>query len=866
MIISKRSKLTLIFALVVLLLMAAVNTPRFLEENTRESLRDSILRTAKIAVPLKDRILGQTITDKLVRLQTTGACQFCNLRNADLRGIDLHDADLRRANLSGASLTGTKLRGANLDGADLTGADLTRANLRRSNLTDADLTRADLTGAKLGGADLRGTKFPVANLSDVNLSGANLRGTILRGANLRGANLTGADLRGADLRETNLPEANLSDVNLSEVNLTGADLKGADLRETNLPGANLREVSLSGADLSGSDLTGAKLGGADLSDSSLNGANLTGADLTGTNLTGADLTGTNLKRGNLIGADLSGVDFREANLTDANLTGTNLSKVILTGTNLKRANLSEVNISGTNLSGLNLSGANLRGVDLTDSNLTGANLSGVDLSGMNLTGTILVQTSLSGANLSGVDLSGMDLTGANLSGVDLSGMNLTGTILVQTSLSGANLSGVDLSGMDLTGANLSGVDLSGMNLTGTDLTRTYLYDAKLVDVDLSRAKLVSTRLSRVDLTGTNLSGVELGGLELRESDWYLGKNLIEIKESRDYSQVTSFDLSRDVHYLTTKSGILYEFKNEEPTIRLNLNDDPDFIVSGHGGLLSVVSNNEFIYISYTSKGDETYGGYLVVDEYSKTFQKVRPIIRIGVSTLGDVGGTLLFDRYGKLYLSVGDGGTPNYAQDLNSLRGKILRFDVSKINPEPEIVAYGLRNAWKISVDSENRMFVGDCGHSKIESVYLLEDLYSTTPYNLGWPVFEGTERRKEDALSFQDTLAPIYEYRHYVGVGSCVIGGFYLDNLKVYLFGDLLSFIRLLKEDKDGKWHEVYFQRVPTDIWSFGYSDETKQLFVSGSSNVSELTIPSEQINLLPQIRLCRTIMPDETINNSGC
>jgi len=49
-------------------------------------------------------------------------------------------------------------------------------------------------------------------------------------------------------------------------------------------------------------------------------------------------------------------------------------------------------------------------------------------------------------------------------------------------------------------------------------------------------------------------------------------------------------------------------------------------------------------------------------------------------------------------------------QNLKSLRGKILRLDVSKLKLEPEIVAYGLRNPWKVSIDSKNRMFIGDCG------------------------------------------------------------------------------------------------------------------------------------------------------------
>ena len=96
------------------LLVAVVDIPRFLDETISGSVRASVLRTAKIAIPLKDRILGRTISDKLVRLQTTGACQFCDLTNADLSGLDLYDADLRWTDLSGANLTGADLRQAKL--------------------------------------------------------------------------------------------------------------------------------------------------------------------------------------------------------------------------------------------------------------------------------------------------------------------------------------------------------------------------------------------------------------------------------------------------------------------------------------------------------------------------------------------------------------------------------------------------------------------------------------------------------------------------------------------------------------------------------------------------------------------------------
>ena len=49
------------------------------------------------------------------------------------------------------------------------------------------------------------------------------------------------------------------------------------------------------------------------------------------------------------------------------------------------------------------------------------------------------------------------------------------------------------------------------------------------------------------------------------------------------------------------------------------------------------------------------------------------------------------------------------------------------------------------------------CGLWNSEAVYLLNDLYSGIPANIGWPVFEGSIRMLEDPLMFNDVLAPIF-------------------------------------------------------------------------------------------------------------
>ena len=519
-----------------------------------------------------------------------------------------------------------------------------------------------------------------------------------------------------------------------------------------------------------------------------------------------------LSQGDLKGNDLKGVDLRYAILSRANLSNTNLNGVIL-----HHANLSGANLSNSNLQDANLSNVNLTGVDLSNANLNGTILSYLNLSGVNLSGVDLRNKDLSGANLEGVDLSNKDLTGVNLSGVDLSNKDLTGTILIHSILSGANLKGVDLSNKDLTGVNLNGVDLSNKDLTGT-----ILKDAKKIEISLKKPN---------------------------NSNWTALNKFNNLN-------VTRYDLVGDVQYLATKEGFLFESENGESRLVLDLNNDSLFPFNNSGfetGLLGVASQNKLVYVSYTTKDyvsqragfDELFS--LVVDEYSMNFTKVRNIIKIdGLENL-HIAGDLKFDNLGKLYLSVGDSSTSgNYdsmqSQNLNSIRGKILRLDVSKLKLEPEIIAFGIRNPWGVTIDSKDRMFVLQCGQDKVEAVYLLNDLYSGIPANLGWPVFEGSIRLREDPLIFNDVLAPIFETTIRPG---CLTGGVYLNHIESFLFVDFYGTIRLLKQKENAEWYLHHEYKQEEFIWGIGLDKKTKKIFIAPNNLELEILVDQVKLNI---------------------
>jgi len=623
-----------------------------------------------------------------------------------------------------------------------------------------------------------------------------------------------------DLSNGNFKGSDLKGVDLRYATLIGADLSNTNLSKANLSNTNLSKANLSGVDLSNNDLTGVNLSGVDLSNT-----DLTGVTLIGVNLRNTDLTGTILVYANLSGANLSGVDLSNKDLTRVNLSGVDLSNKDLTGTILVYANLSGANLDGVDLRNTDLTGVNLSGVDLRNTDLTGVNLSGVDLrntdlTGVNLSGVDLSNKDLTRVNLSGVDLSNKDLTGVNLSGVDLRNTDLTGTILVRANLSGANLDEVDLSNKDLTGVNLSGVDLSNKDLTGT-----ILKDAKKIEISIK---------------------------DQNQSNW---PALNEIQNLN----VTRYDLSGNVQYLTTQEGLLFESKNDVSRLVLDLRNSANFFPTTSGGLLGVASQNNLVYVAYTSQdtSQDTISNpegppvwiSLVVDEYSMNFSKVRNIIKIeGFPSIHN-GGALQFDSLGKLYLSVGTGHTlptfsptpENHPQDLNDYRGKILRLDTSDLKLEPEIVAYGLRNPFGVTIDSKDRMFILQCGYESVEAVYLLNDLYSDIPVNFGWPVFEGSARMRADPLMFEDISAPIFETNIRPG---CLTAGVYLEDIESFLFGDFFGTIRLLKQQENGEWYLLHeYKQEKNMIWGFGLDKKTKKIFIA--PNNLELEISVDQVKL---------------------
>jgi glucose/arabinose dehydrogenase len=233
---------------------------------------------------------------------------------------------------------------------------------------------------------------------------------------------------------------------------------------------------------------------------------------------------------------------------------------------------------------------------------------------------------------------------------------------------------------------------------------------------------------------------------------------------------------------------------------------------GEQGLLSLAfhpdfTSNGFLYVYYTSapSGDVTIARYTrstidttVADPASRVV-----LLSIPKPTSGGVpftnhnGGKLNFGPDGHLYFATGDGGSgndpQNNAQDGSSLRGKMIRLDVSNPNPpfyfipadnpytsdpliRDEIWALGLRNPWRWSFDRlTNDMWIADVGQGTREEVNF-RAAGTTGGINYGWRCFEGfISTPGVPDCTPANYVPPIFDYTHDFATGGISVTGGYV-------------------------------------------------------------------------------------------
>lgn len=232
-------------------------------------------------------------------------------------------------------------------------------------------------------------------------------------------------------------------------------------------------------------------------------------------------------------------------------------------------------------------------------------------------------------------------------------------------------------------------------------------------------------------------------------------------------------------------------------------------------------NNGYFYVNYTRKAPVNDGATVIArykvsatDSNVADASSAHIILIVSQPYANHNGGCLQFGPDSYLYIGMGDGGSANdpqnYAQNLQSLLGKMLRINVDTVvaysipptNPfygsssaAGEIWAYGLRNPWRFSFDRiTHDMWIADVGQDAREEINF-QPAHSSGGENYGWKCYEGTNHVTTNcAVAPTGTVMPVFEYFHNNAGGYSVTGGYVYRSAKhknlwgAYFFADAVS------------------------------------------------------------------------------
>jgi len=319
-------------------------------------------------------------------------------------------------------------------------------------------------------------------------------------------------------------------------------------------------------------------------------------------------------------------------------------------------------------------------------------------------------------------------------------------------------------------------------------------------------------------------------------------------------------------FVVEQGGVISVFPNDPKVETKNVFLDIRSKVSNQGneeGLLGLAfhpdfESNGFFFVSYSvSSPRRTFISRFRVSPSNPNqgdLSSERVIMAIDQPFNNHNGGQLAFGPDGFLYISSGDGGSggdpQNHGQRRETLLGAILRIDVDRqsngrnyaipvTNPfvrnsenfAEEIYAYGLRNPWRMSFDSQTGLlWAADVGQDRYEEINIIK-----SGGNYGWRFMEGKHCfNPSQGCNQQGLEMPIWEYSHSNGDRS-VTGGFVyrgneVDELKgLYVYGDFISgrIWTLDFKDLQNPINKEIF-RVPFRISSFGV-DQNQELYICG-------------------------------------
>ncbi len=318
----------------------------------------------------------------------------------------------------------------------------------------------------------------------------------------------------------------------------------------------------------------------------------------------------------------------------------------------------------------------------------------------------------------------------------------------------------------------------------------------------------------------------------------------------------------DDRLFIVEQGGQIKILNADATINTTpfLNITSIISTGGERGLLGLAfhpdyANNGYFFVYYTDNSGDTQVARYTVDGSDPNIADPTSALLIFDAAQpysNHNGGCIQFGSDGYLYIGLGDGGSGgdpgNRAQNLTLPLGKMLRIDIDTTdggnnytipadnpfvgdpNALDEIWAYGLRNPWRFSFDSETDEFwIADVGQNQIEEINRVAG--DAAGLNYGWRCYEGSQPFNTSGCPDPSELTfPVAEYNH--SVGNSITGGYvyhgnvYSDIQDLYFFADIGGIIGTVDTDNNLVNHGDF-----TGFWvSFG-EDITGEIYIADIS-----------------------------------
>jgi hypothetical protein len=309
----------------------------------------------------------------------------------------------------------------------------------------------------------------------------------------------------------------------------------------------------------------------------------------------------------------------------------------------------------------------------------------------------------------------------------------------------------------------------------------------------------------------------------------------------------------------------------------------ELTTDGERGLLGLAFHPDYVangklYLNLTNEAGDTEVWEVTRsgDPNAADPASVRVLMTVDRTNANHNGGWMGFGPDAYLYIASGDSGgsgdPENAAQNINDLRGKMLRIDVNvdafpsdpsrnygipTDNPfvgadgSDEVFAYGLRNPWRASFDSETgALYIADVGEGAREEINHLAP-GTGAGVNFGWRFIEGSLELTPPSAQLV-LRGPVAEYGHGLDdfQGFSVTGGYVYHGpggaQGVYFFADFVSNHLFTLRIEDGDAFD-FAQRDDEVTVSAGTLDQIASFAVDGSGRLYAIGLDGEIFRLTP-------------------